>query len=525
MEKKRNEIDALKQELMNLLEVHDPRALQVIRKIRKIAIDTDDVSLLGYAYYRYAYYYYFSDLNLKLFRKYLQLAIRVLLRSDDREFLGGAYNLVAYDAQDLGCYDVAYAFFMIAVQTCEQVEGIALPGLIEANAGRILIELGEYRQGRQQLGRAARRLRGFPSMHVYNYNMILTYAEMALASFLLGDRQGVERAIRHIEAHDAKASEGERALSTTYYLLSHIYRELLNEEDKALAGSLGKLLNTWKKNPASELSGLIFEIESLCGCLLARGLLEMAERLLQATQGLEKDENLSVAFRYHTLWIRFCECTGDAAKLRRYLRAQHEIRRKQKAETVRMRNYSMEFADMIENITEERDRAREENIALQRQANTDDLTGLPNRNAMNHSLSEMFRESQEKGIPFGIGVIDVDRFKQYNDAHGHRAGDECLRAVGRVLLSFASDSRLFCARFGGDEFVVGYLGIKEKEIRRIAEYMNKRVMAETARIERGAFGDVQISQGIYSGMPEEGQKFWDFLALADQQLYKIKEQR
>ena len=128
-----NNYDELNRDLLKLLSAQDPKALDVIAKIKKIGVDKKDNQIIGYAYYRYAYFYYFSVPDVTLFRKNVQKAIQYLLRSEDKEYLGGAYNLVAYDAIDQACYDIAYAYYMIAVKTAEQVEGIALPGLIEAN--------------------------------------------------------------------------------------------------------------------------------------------------------------------------------------------------------------------------------------------------------------------------------------------------------------------------------------------------------------------------------------------------------
>ena len=515
-------VEALKEELMKCLGARDPKSLSIIHKLKQIATEKKDNGLLGYAYYRYAYFYYFSQTDRKKFRRNLQLAIRYLLRSRDMEYLGGAYNLVAYDAQDQGYYDVAYAYFMIAFQAASQVDGIALPGLIEANAGRILLELGEYRQGRKQLADAARRTRPYTTLHVYHYNMIFTHADVALASFLLGDAKGVKSALTQIGKHRAKASENEINLSRTYYLLPCIYRDLLEEDAKALSEDLKQLLDFWTGMESDELSGLIFEIETMYHALSARDMNKEAKALLETVRPLGQDENISVALRYHTMQVVFCEKTGNKAGLRRALRAEFETRKAHAANTMKLQNYMIEFANMIENITKEREQVREENRNLQEQVNTDALTKLPNRNALNSRFSEMFEEAQKNRTNFGIGVIDVDGFKQYNDTYGHQAGDLCLQMIGKILLSFSSDPRVFCARYGGDEFAVGYFGMSDEEIGRVARRMEERVERETSLSGIGIGRTVRISQGICNQVPDKDQRFWDFISMADRDLYRIK---
>ena len=86
-------------------------------------------------------------------------------------------------------------------------------------------------------------------------------------------------------------------------------------------------------------------------------------------------------------------------------------------------------------------------------ASTDALTGLKNRRAFEARLAEEFERSARNGNPVSLIMLDVDRFKNYNDSYGHPAGDEVLKTVGRILRenTRASD---FPARFGGEEFAI-----------------------------------------------------------------------
>lgn len=83
------------------------------------------------------------------------------------------------------------------------------------------------------------------------------------------------------------------------------------------------------------------------------------------------------------------------------------------------------------------------------QANTDALTGLANRRALEHRL----RELQRGGIAYSLAFCDLDRFKQLNDHHGHEAGDRALRLFARVLRDTVRPTDL-PSRYGGEEFVL-----------------------------------------------------------------------
>lgn len=86
------------------------------------------------------------------------------------------------------------------------------------------------------------------------------------------------------------------------------------------------------------------------------------------------------------------------------------------------------------------------------------LPGLPDRGLRNHrSFQERLEQEWVSAVryqtPLSVLLMDVDQFKQYNDAYGHPAGDEVLRQVGQTLQGCARDSD-FVARYGGEEFVV-----------------------------------------------------------------------
>jgi diguanylate cyclase (GGDEF)-like protein len=90
----------------------------------------------------------------------------------------------------------------------------------------------------------------------------------------------------------------------------------------------------------------------------------------------------------------------------------------------------------------------------QQLAITDGLTGLYNHRHFNDRLAQEVARAQRYGLPLSLLMIDIDDFKAYNDAFGHLAGDELLRALAAVLLSQTRQQVDFVARYGGEEFAV-----------------------------------------------------------------------
>jgi diguanylate cyclase (GGDEF)-like protein len=127
---------------------------------------------------------------------------------------------------------------------------------------------------------------------------------------------------------------------------------------------------------------------------------------------------------------------------------------------------------------------RAETLArLERVARTDDLTGLANRRAWDEHLAREIARSQRNSTSLGVALLDLDHFKEYNDVHGHPAGDRLLKQVaagwGRAIR--ATD---ILARYGGEEFAVALPGTTEEEALATLERMREE-MPEDQRVSAG----------------------------------------
>ncbi|MBD3760441.1 GGDEF domain-containing protein [Sphingomonadaceae bacterium G21617-S1] len=97
---------------------------------------------------------------------------------------------------------------------------------------------------------------------------------------------------------------------------------------------------------------------------------------------------------------------------------------------------------------------RKDLAAAHHKANSDPLTGLPNRRALDQHLRAAFENARRANSPLALAICDIDHFKQFNDTHGHQIGDEVIKFVGSSLGRAASNGDVFVARYGGEEFVM-----------------------------------------------------------------------
>ena len=157
--------------------------------------------------------------------------------------------------------------------------------------------------------------------------------------------------------------------------------------------------------------------------------------------------------------------------------------------------------------------------ALHGQANTDARTGLANSRAFDLAL-ESALEVRAPDDVLSVLMLDVDHFKDFNDRHGHPAGDEALRAIANTLRSCMRDGDV-AARYGGEEFAVFLPGIDHGSALAIAERIRSRIEATIISLAPGQSERITISAGVATA-PDHGQDRVTLLRVADQALYVAK---
>ncbi len=166
------------------------------------------------------------------------------------------------------------------------------------------------------------------------------------------------------------------------------------------------------------------------------------------------------------------------------------------------------------------------NRELAQQANTDGLTGLANRRRFDEALDQEWRRAVRDETPLSLLMIDVDRFKLYNDRHGHQRGDECLRAVAAAMAQVARRPADLTARYGGEEFVVLLPGVDAAGAAALADRVLAAVRAKRIEHEANApAGVVTVSIGAAAVMPWTDVEACGMAALvagADAALYEAK---
>ncbi|NBG89434.1 diguanylate cyclase [Isachenkonia alkalipeptolytica] len=159
---------------------------------------------------------------------------------------------------------------------------------------------------------------------------------------------------------------------------------------------------------------------------------------------------------------------------------------------------------------------------VHRIANFDDVTGIPNRTYFTQEIGEEVLRARKKEEEFVLFMIDVDEFKQINNALGTDVGDQLIKRIGELLQRHFSKERGFLARYYGDQFALivrKVQGVKEGQrvAEEILELFSKQIYADQYEL------NVSVSIG-FSTYPEDGRRDGELIKCANTALSRAKEE-
>lgn len=179
--------------------------------------------------------------------------------------------------------------------------------------------------------------------------------------------------------------------------------------------------------------------------------------------------------------------------------------------------------DIEAELREARDALQGANLALERLAGEDGLTGIANRRRFDAALHAEFLRAARQHSPLALILADVDHFKPYNDIYGHPAGDECLQRVAALVADSAQHRASdLVARYGGEELAILLPGTDLAGAKIVAERV-RRIVAEAGLKHAGSpIGHVTLSLGVHACIPHEDHEPQSLVDSADKALYAAK---
>lgn len=191
-------------------------------------------------------------------------------------------------------------------------------------------------------------------------------------------------------------------------------------------------------------------------------------------------------------------------------------------ETQKVANLNHELQVKLHQASNDIDGLKGDLSAIRKEAYTDGLTGIANRKAFNKEIDGLTAALRSKSGYLCLLMTDIDKFKAFNDTHGHLIGDQVIKVVAKTLAHNVRESD-FAARYGGEEFAVLFPNTKLKDAIAVAEKIRGAVRAKEMQNRRTGenLGRITISIGVAEYAL--GETIDDFIARADTALYLAKQ--
>lgn len=513
------QVAQLKKELFESRLENPNYVLEICSLLEDYAGRFGDNSLLGFTYFYRGEAYYILNKTEFMFR-YMTKAIPYLSDTAQWELLARVYNMMAIVSINRGHAPVAVDYYLTALKCAKEHNIDSIICSIHINLGYLYMQNAVYDEGQQHFEEAYKIYLQSSDKEAQIGRLNMIYTNLITCHMLQSD---MDTASHYLERLMTECSPHFNnmdyvyvgCMTARYYHLCKDYAK----RDETIEDILSRL-----KEPLPILD-LFDDLYALCLLTLE---IENYNAFLQILNELEPEV-------YHT-GMRNLERKILELKIQ-YYRKKRETDNYLLA-TARLYTFSTtmekENALMISNMIHVRtalEHAREnqkkiekENAILTRKSETDSLTGLANRYRMTDVFQQMLDNCRENRKTLSVEILDIDYFKEYNDNYGHQAGDECIRKVAGIINEMQGDT-VFCARYGGDEFIIIYDGLEKEEVLERAKKLRNDIIAQNITHEFSKSAPfVTVSQGICHAVPTPGNKNWDFLHVADEYLYMVKKQ-
>lgn len=497
----------------------DPEAtIDSCTQMLEYAEKIDDERLLGFAYFHLGETYYLLNDVDQLFRT-ISRSLTYLENTQQHELVARAYNILAITSVNRGNAPFAMDYYLNSLGYCNQYQLNEVGVMVNINIGTLYNNYGEYQKAQHYFEQAYQILTSHTQIRDYYTYLMNVY--LGMANGFLAKEQLL------------KAQEYEnRAFKECFEYLDEVGQTCFLCFEARLYQSMGKTTQRdacmkqihHRVHQKMIVLDIFDDFYSYCEMLFEiRHYDEMMSVLTWLEELAKKIQIVHLQKRLLLIRIRYYRFREDYDAYLKACANFYELTELSEKENQYMLSSTLNMRYTLEETTKRRLKVEIENRMLQQKSETDALTGLANRFRLNEYSEESFQRALDKQHYFAVEILDIDCFKQYNDNYGHQQGDICIRRIASTIKAMERHGDIFCARYGGDEFVVIYERYSKDQVFALAEELKQSIVDLNIKHEFSqASSVVTISQGICCDIPKGENKVWDYLHTADTMLYKGK---
>lgn len=509
-------VNAWVNEVLRNRGVNAELTLKYCRDIEQYAGKTDDPKLMGFAYYYSGETYYILNDAGGLFRC-ITKAIGYLDQAKQWDMVARSYNIMAITSQSRGNALIAMDYYLTGLGYCRKYRLYAEENIINLNLGSLYLVNGQWSEAQKYFEKLAYYVRDEKTTE--NYYSLMSCVAVSLGRCFM-QREQFERAQQKIECLDQCMGRLEKPeqIAVLCFKAEFYHRAgRVTLRDECIHKIHGMI------DMDMAVMDLFEDIYGLCELLLEIDNENVFWDIIDILEKLIKNANIvNLQRRIISLKISYYRRHDDEESYLALAGTYYELTEAMERENHYMVANMLAVRSSLEQANAKRREVEKANEQLLEKSETDPLTHLANRFRLNDYSEQTFEETLAAEEPFAVEILDIDYFKEYNDNYGHQAGDVCILAIAEELQKMQGE-RIFCARYGGDEFIIIYKQMTEEEVFEEAGGLRERILARRiAHAYSKALPVVTISQGICWDIPGEENRSWDFLHAADEMLYRVK---
>lgn len=488
-------------------------------KIQAYGEQEKDEKLLGFAqYYRGENCYLLNDAE-GMFRNMIN-AVENLKRAGVHDLEAGAYNLLGIVSANQGNAHFALDYYLTGLDICEKFGLGKTWAILEYNIGSLYFKYRDYSHARTYFANSRLWFKRESDAAENDVNTL--YADISIASCYMEEGK-----LEHAEEYVAFSREDYRVRPdnlTNLYLWCFQARFCNRKGDSSGREHYIKKV-TEAINERIPVLEVFEDLYIYCQMLLETEHYSEFRKTVDVMEQVTAQVDI-LHLRKNVLCLKL-ELYKKCRQRQAYLEAAaafYELECRAEKENQYRINSIMAIRLSLEESRRRGHQMELENQILHQKSHMDALTGLANRFWLNEYAEVAFQNALERHYHLAIEILDIDYFKEYNDNYGHQRGDWCLTKISGVLQKLGCREKIFCARYGGDEFIIVYEGYSSKEVQKLAEMLKQEIADlemehEFSECEKR----ITISQGICVDIPKEDWKVWDYLHQADTMLYQVKQ--
>ena len=495
------------------------RTLDYCKKIEEYAKEKENKALLGFAYYHSGETYYGLNDSEKLFQ-FISKALTYLDETEQWDLMARAYNIMAIVSTNQGNIPVAMDYYLTGLSYCKKGGLADAENMINLNLGTLYLNNGQYKDALGYFEKGYSYTKAHKDAPEYLTAITCVYLGIGRCYLMQGMLEKAGKYCEKLESECVPDLENIDVICVLCYKAWYYHHA---KRDAARDACIEEIHGRLKAEFA--IMDVFDDLYDVCMLLLELERSELLWEILTILEDLTKRANIvNLQRKIISLKIKYYRANGKGAEFLQAAGLYYQLTEMAEQENQNMIKSMMDVRNSLEQANEQRRIVEEANLRLQQKSETDQLTGLANRYRLNAYSENVFDRCKKNRTPMAVEILDIDYFKQYNDNYGHQAGDGCITAIAEELKRMENE-HVFCARYGGDEFIIIYEDMTLEEITHAAEDLRRRIMERKMEHRYSlALPIVTVTQGICYDVPVGENRNWDFLHTADMMLYRVKKQ-